>query len=432
MRHTIPALTLACGLLWTAAPDASARGTDSWYLSKIVGGEEGVTDHAGTESKFVRADAKGGEIHLKLPVGEYSFSWGFDTDISRLQKGQRVVLRGAAERLDGPMGGEATPYLTIETGAGGAEALYRPDAGQVVGEGLSGLRSAAGGTDWRVSPPAGRVIAPRPAELLVSEHSPELFLLQIRVIGPRTMPAVVYVFQGIGRGETPPDGPTVVLPGGHREARTTGGGCCCDTPKFGTAEPGNAEHTTIQVAQRRAKRGDTVNVPLYLINAENLSNMDLDVVYDPRILEIAGPIRQGQLLEGALFKANAKEAGVAHLVFARPNGVSGTGALFAIPFRLVGAPGAVGQVWVEVTQANRPDGSVPRIDLMYGGILVLDEGGGLPGDGNGDGIVDEFDASLALEMAVQSREPNPRLDMDHDGRVTSRDATIILQGIRAR
>lgn len=438
MRHHLPALTLACGLLWLAAPGVFAHGTDSWYLSKIVGGEETPDNQATTHFKIARADAKGGEIVLALPVGtEYTFDWSFDTDISRLQKGARFTIHGTAKGVWKAGQGNA-PHMMLETSPDGVEALLRPEAGKVFGEGLSEVRGPADQAEWHVD--AGDNDGDS-ITLAVSDHGPESFLLQVRVVGPRTTPSVIYVFQGLGRGETPPDGPIVALPVGdddhhhgdhHGEARTTGGGCCCETPKFGSAEPCNAEHTTVQVAQRRAKRGDTVYIPLYLINAESLSNMDFDVVYDPRILEVAGDIRQGQMLEGALFKANPHDQGMVHVSFARPNGLSGTGTLSAVPFRLVGPPGAVGEVQVEVTQANRPDGAVPRIDLIYGGVLVLDEGGGLPGDGNGDGMVDEFDASLALEMAAQSREPNPRLDMDHDGRVTSRDATIILQGIRAR
>ena len=50
-----------------------------------------------------------------------------------------------------------------------------------------------------------------------------------------------------------------------------------------------------------------------------------------------------------------------------------------------------------------------------------------PGDGNGDGLCTEVDALMALQMTVGKLAEDLNLDVDQDGRVTERDALIILK-----
>ena len=160
--------------------------------------------------------------------------------------------------------------------------------------------------------------------------------------------------------------------------------------------------------------------------------MNIALGYDVSLIEPVGDVQRGPILDGFLFKSNAKERQVIYIGFARSSGVSGTGTLATIPFRLVGRAGASATVSVQVTTANQPDRSVPVIDVIHGGILILDEKGQTPGDVTGDDVVDELDASFALEMSVKLRPENLVVDMDKDGKVTSLDAMIILQSIRVR
>jgi hypothetical protein len=89
----------------------------------------------------------------------------------------------------------------------------------------------------------------------------------------------------------------------------------------------------------------------------------------------------------------------------------------------------VTQLTVTISTINTPDGTVPTIDRIHGRIIITDQNGQVPGDCNGDAILTEYDAFCALEMSVQLRPVNLVLDMNGDGQVTSRDATLILQRV---
>jgi len=82
-----------------------------------------------------------------------------------------------------------------------------------------------------------------------------------------------------------------------------------------------------------------------------------------------------------------------------------------------------------VTTINQPDGSIPSIDRIPGEIVIIGAGQGTLGDCYGDGSLDEVDAECALDMSTGLRTPNLVMDIDANGNVTSRDATLILQTI---
>ncbi len=67
------------------------------------------------------------------------------------------------------------------------------------------------------------------------------------------------------------------------------------------------------------------------------------------------------------------------------------------------------------------------IDRINGFIEVISPDQRVQGDCNGNGWLDAIDAYCAAEMAVQLRQPDLVADLDGDGRVTSRDAVLILQ-----
>ncbi len=205
---------------------------------------------------------------------------------------------------------------------------------------------------------------------------------------------------------------------------------------------------TIQVAQRKVITGELVLVPVWLIKANNVANINYQITYDAKVAKPEGALTKGNLLENALFSVNANQSGSVLSGFAQTTGLAGTGTVLNIPFRAVGKPGDRTSLDVTVTAINDPNGGVLKIDRIAGEILIANNEGIIPqnpppgpgvqpippppppmprGDCDGDGNVTEVDALCALEISVNLRPSTPLMDMDNSGGVTSRDAVIILQ-----
>jgi len=184
---------------------------------------------------------------------------------------------------------------------------------------------------------------------------------------------------------------------------------------------------TLQAGQRRVPAGGLVLVPVWLINGNNVANLNFDVRYDASVAQPEGSILRGNLLDQALFSANPNESGIVRIGFAQTSGVFGTGTVALIPFRAVGQAGDRTSLTLDVTTINNPDGAAPAIDLIYGEIVIVGPDGLAPGDCDGDGRQTVADAMCALEISVGLRPPIMALDLDVSGDVTSRDAVLILQ-----
>lgn len=229
----------------------------------------------------------------------------------------------------------------------------------------------------------------------------------------------------------------------------------------------NATVMTLQTEQRYVFSGDTVLVPVWLVQGQSLANLNFEVDYDPAVLQLAGDVLKGDLLDNALFRANPNRPGSLFLALAQTQALQGTGTLAEIPFHVIGKPGDVSSLGLTVTSSDDPNGGVLAIDLNPGQIEIVNDDGTLPqggigstngspggsgsgpngsgtgpngsgvggtttggiqkGDCDGDSQLTEVDALCALEMSTGIRTPRLVVDMDGDGSVTSRDAVIILQ-----
>jgi hypothetical protein len=184
----------------------------------------------------------------------------------------------------------------------------------------------------------------------------------------------------------------------------------------------------LQAGQRRAGSGALVYLPVWLINANNnVANMNFEMTYDPAVAVPEGEILPGNMLEGVLFTPNPIRPGTILFGFASVSNLSGTGTVAYVPFRLVGAAGTRTPLNLKVTTINDSNGAVPAIDRIPGEIVILGAGEGTSGDCNGDGRLNSVDALCALQISVQLRPVILALDLDTNGSVTSRDATLILQ-----
>lgn len=198
-------------------------------------------------------------------------------------------------------------------------------------------------------------------------------------------------------------------------------------PAPGTApEPANTTKFTVQAGVRRAKPGETVQVPVYLLNPSGVTNLNATVSYTPAVAAAQGKPVRGNVLGTALFEANTAEAGIARVGFAGSKPVADSGTLSHITFKAVGMPGDRTVLKVAVTTANGADGKLMTAETINGEVLIVGEGGKIPGDADGDGVITASDALSALKMSVKLIPEDKNLDMDRDGSVTSNDARLIL------
>jgi hypothetical protein len=195
-------------------------------------------------------------------------------------------------------------------------------------------------------------------------------------------------------------------------------------------EPAAAERFTIQAGIRRVRPGETVDVPIYLVKAERVANINVDVGFDAAVVAVDGgdkPVRGGSFLQGALLAANTGAAGVVKVGLATTTGQTGAGSIAWIRFRAKGSPGDVTPVRLDVGTVNDEAGTRLEVVRIEGRVEIIRPEDVPQGDCDGNGRLDEADALCALQMSVRLRPEDRVLDVDGAAGVTSRDAAVILQ-----
>ena len=191
--------------------------------------------------------------------------------------------------------------------------------------------------------------------------------------------------------------------------------------------------------RRDVIRGDTQLIPIFLHNAANLSNINVDIRYNPQVAQINGQVARGNLVRNALFAPNANTSGLVRIGFAQSNplGVP-LGVLAYLPFRAVGQPGQHTLLKITVTAAADGKGQPLMVQTADGCLCIVHEGGVISGDPNQDGRVTALDAWIALMISVgrEAELAALRIDVarakvvcnvDGQAGVTSTDAAEILR-----
>ncbi len=206
----------------------------------------------------------------------------------------------------------------------------------------------------------------------------------------------------------------------------TSSGQLLPTP-IGTPEPSATACMTLQAGQRNVRVGDVVSVPVYMINGHSVANINYELTYDPRVAFVERGLGRGSFLNKSLIQGNSEQTGKVLFGAAQTTGEDGTGSLTFMRFRAVGKPGDKTALHLKVTTLNDAGGTNLSIDLIDGSVQIVGPDGGLPGDCNGDSVLNEPDALCALQMSVELLPARLIMDMDNDNKVTSRDSAIILQ-----
>jgi len=199
-------------------------------------------------------------------------------------------------------------------------------------------------------------------------------------------------------------------------------GCCRTVP-----DP-TVDKMTLQAPEFQLLKDQEVMVPIWLLQAKNVTNMNWTLTYDAKVAVAEALVTKGNLLEG-FFESNANEAGLVRFGFIQTNGANGTGTVAVLKFKAVGQPGSKTPFTLEAKISNDPKGTPLKIDLIHGFIQIIDESSQVKGDCDGDGQITILDAQCALKMSVGLIPMRKNMDMDGDGQVTSRDAVMVLQQV---
>ncbi len=188
----------------------------------------------------------------------------------------------------------------------------------------------------------------------------------------------------------------------------------------------SSDKTILFTESRSMPPNETVEIPIQMVNARDIRNMDLIVRYNPSVLSAVSAVT-GSFTSDSLFESNILD-GEVRIAFVDTDGFSGNGSVAVITFNVTGDPGDYTTITLEAS-ANDVNDNTVDIEIINGVFTVEDPNSMdlLKGDCNGDGMISSIDALLALEMYVGKIEENLIGDMNNDGKVTSLDAAKILE-----
>ena len=181
------------------------------------------------------------------------------------------------------------------------------------------------------------------------------------------------------------------------------------------------------VEDRKGKKGGTVEMPVFICNVNDMANMDFELNWNSAIGELQN-VKKGSMTKNHMLQWNEVSKGNLKIAFAASKGISGSGSIAVLVFKLVGPEGSSTTVKGNVSTANKSDGTQIPISSFNQGVLSITQAL-IPGDCDGDDKLTERDALAALQIAVEKRPFDKCYDVNKDGKVDSQDARIIMRRI---
>lgn len=174
-----------------------------------------------------------------------------------------------------------------------------------------------------------------------------------------------------------------------------------------------------------------VDVPIRFAGVAGLGSASLTIQYDPAVVTIED-VHKGDVASSQLTWRHDGTEGTLVLLMTTslPDGATGAGTLAFLSMKAKeGAVGEVSPLTVTVRSAVLADGETTRIDATNGAFH-----NGMPGDVNGDGLVDSMDYVRLARYLVGEEVTIVALnaDLTGDGKVTDADAMKLLQRLDAK
>lgn len=171
-----------------------------------------------------------------------------------------------------------------------------------------------------------------------------------------------------------------------------------------------------------------VETPVRLAAADGLGSVSFSLTYDPAIVAVTA-VRNGDVPQSQLTWRQDTTSGtlVMLVTTALPKGVSGPSTVAYVTLKAVdGAVGKVSPLAIAIRSAVRADGDAVTLQATSGSFH-----NGVPGDVNGDGVVNKDDYERLASYLVGDNVPIVPLnaDLNGDGKVTDADAILLHQHI---
>ena len=139
---------------------------------------------------------------------------------------------------------------------------------------------------------------------------------------------------------------------------------------------------SLSIADASGSTGSTVDVPVMAQDARNIGALDIGIMYDPGVLSVVS-VEKGSLVRG-MFVSNAKTPGIITLGIVDTEGMTGTGPVAVVRFRVAGAAGTESPLEFLEVLAYDLTSQDPLAVTRNDGTFTVTEGatgGSIPGFG---------------------------------------------------
>ena len=130
------------------------------------------------------------------------------------------------------------------------------------------------------------------------------------------------------------------------------------------------EGTVLSIESTQSSPNRMVQLPIKIINAENIGNMNITLTYDSSVLS-ASSLTPGAITSDSLFVHNI-QPGIINISLVDDNGINGNGSIATITFNVIGEEGSTTSL-VLSADANDREGAAIDMEIMNAMFSIEDE-----------------------------------------------------------
>lgn len=135
----------------------------------------------------------------------------------------------------------------------------------------------------------------------------------------------------------------------------------------------SAEGVDISVNNQSVAVGSTMILPVSLRNAEELSEINLEISYDPAVLKFVG-IELGEISRNGIIEATESKPGTIVINMADTSGISQDGEFMKLSFNVTGADGSSSPISITSKGLRNLDKNDVSLNTNGGTVLVNGRG----------------------------------------------------------
>jgi cathepsin L len=189
------------------------------------------------------------------------------------------------------------------------------------------------------------------------------------------------------------------------------------------------EPMILWMADYVVKQGQTVVAPVYLSHPKDVKSLGWTLDFNTAVATLGNP----QVINGnvpkSYFDANPnKKPGFIRFGLTQNEPINNDVTVAVVRFRATGAPGTKTPLYLIAEEVKDKAGNSLPIKCVHGMIEIIKEEKDLPkGSCYGRDRLGIEDVYCALAMYVENRPAEMKMDMNNDGKITPRDAEMILE-----